>query len=150
MALKLQLPLSGNLAKRKTLRANRQAIIITTTTTTTTMEMYPLLLMVKNKDPKKPVLLEVLQITLKEGNRSSNNRLQEILMSSKSPANSKSLNPLAPRSRQTILVFPPPTPHTKTEIVKLFPKHNSTLTKISCPQHDQPVAKITTQSDPLQ
>lgn len=150
-ALRLQLPLSGNLAKRKSLRANRQAI---TATTATTMGTRPLPLMVKNKDSRRPVLPEVLQNNSKEGNRSSlkNSRPQEKLRRFKSPANSKSLNPfpLDPRSRQQILVFLLSTPHTKTEIVKLFPQHKFTLTKLSYPPHDQRVAKITIQSDRLQ
>ena len=158
----MQLPLCGNLAKRKTLRANRQAAIITTTTaattttttTATTMEIYPLPRMVKNIGPRKPVLPEGLQNSIKEGNRGSLNssRPRGKLRRFKFPANSKLLTPCPPdpRSRQQISVFPPSIPHTKTEIVRLFPKLRLHLTKTSCPPpHDQQVAKITTPSDLL-
>lgn len=153
----MQLPLLGNLAKRKTLRANRQAATTATTAIIIIIIMatHPLpLIIIKNKGAKKLVLPEVLQNISKESNRNSlNNRtLQEKLRPFKSPANSKSPIPcpLNPRSRLQISLFLLFTPYTKTEIVKLFPPHKLTLTKISCPMRDQPVAKITTQSDLLQ
>lgn len=144
----MQLPLYGNLARRETLRANRQA----TTTIITTMEIYLQILMaVRIKNKRKLVLPEALQNNSREGNRSSlnNSKPQEKLRRSKFPANSKllSLCPLDPRSRQQILVFLPSTPLTKTEILKLFPKPRFTLTKKYRPPPDQRVAKIMTPLD---
>ena len=92
-ALKLQLPLCGNLAKRKkTLRANRATASTTTTATATatTMEIYLPPLMVKIKNQRRPVRPEVLQNNSEGGNRSNfnNSRPPAKLRRFKFPVNS--------------------------------------------------------------